>query len=76
MFEARRRAADVGLAEAELVITREQLAAMHDRLSDVEDAVSEARRDLEESAGAPTAREAQATLERLLVALEHPVTPA
>jgi hypothetical protein len=50
-FEARQRAAEVGLTETELVITRGELETLHDQLYVLEAAVEDVERDL---AGSPT----------------------
>ncbi|HET9442634.1 MAG TPA: hypothetical protein VFO65_04880 [Acidimicrobiales bacterium] len=50
-FEARRRAAEVGLTETELVVARHDLDALHDALYVLEAAVEDVERDL---AGSPT----------------------
>jgi hypothetical protein len=50
-FEARQRAAEVGLTETELVMTRQELDALHDQLYVLEAAVEDVERDL---AGTPT----------------------
>ena len=50
----RQRAADAGLAEHELVVTRTELDDLHDRLYVLEAAVEDVERDLD---GAPTARD-------------------
>lgn len=45
-YEARQRAADVGLADGLVVITRHDLDALHDRLYELESAVEDVDRDL------------------------------
>jgi hypothetical protein len=45
-FESRQRAADVGLTETELVLTRRELEALHDQLYVLEAAVEDVERDL------------------------------
>jgi hypothetical protein len=50
-FEARQRAADAGLTEAELVVARRALEALSDQLYVLEAAIEDVDRDL---AGAPT----------------------
>jgi hypothetical protein len=45
-YEARRRAAELGLSEGELVVTREQLESVRDRLYVLECAVEDVERDL------------------------------
>ena len=48
-YIARLRARDAGLSEAELVITREELAALHDQLYVLEAAIEDVERDLSRS---------------------------
>jgi hypothetical protein len=48
-YEARRRASEVGLSEAELVIARQELDALHDALYVLEAAVEDVERDLQAS---------------------------
>ena len=50
-FEARQRAAEVGLTESELVLTRHELDALHDQLYVLEAAIEDVERDL---AGSPS----------------------
>jgi hypothetical protein len=57
-YEARRRAAEVGLSEAELVVARSQLEELHDRLYVLECAVEDVERDLTPSASRDEYREA------------------
>ena len=45
-YIARIRARDAGLSEAELVVTREELAALHDQLYVLEAAIDDVERDL------------------------------
>jgi hypothetical protein len=45
-YEARRRAAELGLGEHELVVTREELEALRDRLFVLERTVADAEHDL------------------------------
>jgi hypothetical protein len=45
-YEARRRAAELGLSEGELVVTREQLEQLRDRLDTLRRAVEDVERDL------------------------------
>lgn len=59
----RQRAADAGLAEHELVVTRSELDDLHDRLYVLEAAVEDVDRDL---AGASTVRDYQEALAWLL----------
>jgi hypothetical protein len=57
-YEARRRAAEVGLSEAELVVARSQLDELHDRLYVLACAVEDVERDLNDSATRAEYREA------------------
>ena len=50
-YEARRRAAELGLSEDELVLTREAMEELRDRLYVLEAAIEDVERDL---AGSPT----------------------
>ncbi|HUP85505.1 MAG TPA: hypothetical protein VM143_07540 [Acidimicrobiales bacterium] len=50
-FEARQRALEVGLTEAELVVTRRDLEELHDQLYVLEAAIEDVERDL---AGSPS----------------------
>jgi hypothetical protein len=45
-YEARKRQGELGLSERELVVTRDQLDALHDRLYVLECAVEDVERDL------------------------------
>ena len=45
-FEARQRAAEVGLTETELVMTRQELEELHDQLYVLEAAIEDVQRDL------------------------------
>lgn len=49
-FEARQRAAEIGLTETELVMTRQELDELHDQLYVLEAAVEDVERDLAGSA--------------------------
>jgi hypothetical protein len=51
-FEARQRAAEVGLTETELVMTRSQLDELYDQLYVLEAAVEDVERDL--GSGSPS----------------------
>ena len=55
--EARRRAAELGLSDGELVVTREQLESVRDRLYVLECAVEDVERDLTERGDDPDDRE-------------------
>lgn len=59
----RQRAADAGLAEHELVVTRTELDELHDRLYVLEAAVEDVERDLADS---PTARDFEEAVAWLL----------
>jgi hypothetical protein len=48
-YIARIRARDAGLSEADLVVTREELAALHDQLYVLEAAIDDVERDLSTS---------------------------
>ena len=56
-YEARRRAAELGLSDGELVVTREQLESVRDRLYVLECAVEDVERDLTERGDDPDDRE-------------------
>lgn len=64
-YESRRRAAEVGLSEAELVVTRQALDRLHDALYVLEAAVEDVERDL---AVATTVREHADAVQWLLQA--------
>ena len=57
-FEARQRAADVGLTESELIVTRQALEEMHDALYVLEAAIEDVDRDLESAKTVKDYREA------------------
>lgn len=59
-YLARQRAADAGLSDAELIVAREQLDALHDQLYVLEAAIADVERDLAESAELRDYREALA----------------
>lgn len=59
------RSAEAGLSESELVVARQQLDELHDRLFVLECAVSDVERDL---AGTPTKPELREAVEWLLQA--------
>ena len=63
-YEARRRSAELGLGDEELVVTRNELADLRDRLLEVTDAMGDAGASLEDGIGADT------VLSRLLAALD------
>ena len=48
-YIARLRAQEAGLSEAELIVTRDELDALHDQLYVLEAAIEDVERDLEES---------------------------
>src|SRR5262245_37423142 len=56
-YEARRRVAELGLSEGELVVTREELESLRDRLYVLECAVEDVERDLELRGDDPEDRE-------------------
>jgi hypothetical protein len=60
---ARLRAAEAGLSEAELVVTREELDDLHDKLYVLEAAIEDIERDLR---GSPTKHEYVEALDWLL----------
>jgi hypothetical protein len=62
-YIARLRAQEAGLSEAELIITREELDALHDKLYVLEAAIEDVERDL---TGSPTKQEYVEALEWLL----------
>ena len=57
-YEARRRAAEVGLSERELIVARTQLDELNDRLYVLECAIEDVERDLAASATRSELREA------------------
>jgi hypothetical protein len=62
-YIARLRAQEAGLSEAELIITREELDALHDKLYVLEAAIEDVERDL---TGSPTKQEYVEALDWLL----------
>lgn len=66
-YEARRRAAEVGLSEDELILTRQVMDQLLDRLFVLEAAVQDVRRDL---AGSPTKADLRDAVDWLLEAAE------
>jgi hypothetical protein len=48
-YEARRRATEVGLSESDLIVARQALADLHDRLYVLEAAIEDVERDLASS---------------------------
>ena len=64
-FESRQRAADAGLAESELIVTRQALDELLDQLYVLEAAVEDVERDL---AGSPTKQDYADAVEWLLQA--------
>jgi hypothetical protein len=64
-FEARQRAADVGLSEADLVMARRELDALSDQLYVLETAIEDVERDL---AASPTKQDYVAAVSWLLQA--------
>jgi hypothetical protein len=69
--EARRRAAEVGLSEHELIVARAELDALYDRLYVLECAIEDVERDLTPSA---TKRDYQDAVEWLLEAAKPVVS--
>jgi hypothetical protein len=61
-YEARQRAAEVGLSEGELVVARAALDELHDALYILESAVADVERDLAADDGLEAHREAVAWL--------------
>jgi hypothetical protein len=57
------RAAEAGLSEAELVVTREELDTLHDQLYVLEAAIEDIERDLK---GSPTKQEYAEAIDWLL----------
>lgn len=57
-YEARRRAAELGLGESELVVTRRELDELRDALYVLEAAVEDVDRDLAQGGGPDELREA------------------
>jgi hypothetical protein len=57
-YEARRRAAEVGLSERELIVARTELDELHDRLYVLECAIEDVERDLTPAATRAELREA------------------
>ena len=57
-YESRRRAAEVGLSEHELVLARTQLDELHDRLYVLECAIEDVERDVSASATKAELKEA------------------
>lgn len=66
-YEARQRAAEVGLSEDELILTRQTIDGLRDRLYVLEAAVEDVRRDL---AGAPTKADYRDAVEWLITAAQ------
>lgn len=71
-YIARLRAAEAGLSEAELVVTRDELDELHDRLYVLEAAIDDVERDLR---GAPTKQDYAEALEWLLDACRPLIRP-
>jgi hypothetical protein len=64
-YEARQRASEVGLSEHELVLTRQSMDELRDRIYVLECAVEDVERDLE---GAPTTADFRDAVDWLLAA--------
>jgi hypothetical protein len=73
-YEARRRSAELGLSEGELVVTRAELESVRDRLYVLQCAVEDAERDLAERGDDPEDRER--AFEWLLDAARQVVVPS
>ena len=73
-YEARRRSAELGLSEGELVITREELESVRDRLYVLESAVKDVEADLAERGDDPEDR--QHAYDWLLDAAKQAVVPS
>jgi hypothetical protein len=67
-YEARRRAAEVGLGDAELIVAKAELDALNDRLYELEAAVEDVDRDLAAAGPEPDARTVRDALDWLLTA--------
>jgi hypothetical protein len=67
-YEARRRAAEVGLGEAELIVARTELDALNDRLYELEAAIEDVDRDLKAAGPKPDAKTVREALDWLLTA--------
>jgi hypothetical protein len=64
-YEARRRSADLGIGDAQLVVARADLDALHDRLYELEAAIEDVDRDLA-AADPPGERDYREALDWLL----------
>jgi hypothetical protein len=64
-YVARQRSAEIGLSESELIVTRQALDELRDRVYVLEAAIEDVERDLGE---APTPQEVRDALEWLLAA--------
>ncbi len=71
-YEARRQAADLGLGDAQLVVARAELDALHDRLYELEAAIEDVDRDLA-AAAPPGERDYREALEWIL-SVARPLT--
>ena len=65
-YEARRQSADLGLGDAQLVVARSELDALHDRLYELEAAIEDVDRDL--AAAPPGERDYREALDWILAA--------
>jgi hypothetical protein len=72
-YEARRRAQEVGLSDAELIVARSQLDALHDALYVLEAAIEDVERDLDRPADQLDTADYREALDWLLAAA-RPVT--
>jgi len=73
-YEARRRAVELGLGEHELVVTREELESLRDRLFVLEQTMEDAETDLRQPEGR-RAKELRRVLEYVLDAARECVRP-
>ena len=73
-YEARRRALELGLGEHELVVTRDQLESIRDRLYVLERTIDDAERDLHQPE-ARRAKELRRVLEYVLDTARECVRP-
>jgi hypothetical protein len=64
-YEARRQSTELGIGEAQLVVARAELDALHDRLYELEAAIEDVDRDLA-AADPPDAQDYREALEWLL----------
>lgn len=67
-YEARRRATELGLDDAQLVVARAELDALHDRLYELEAAIEDVDRDLAAAGARPDPQTVRDALDWLLTA--------